>query len=328
MSALIANSSVSDTGSRFRNELGSLDGVEFRTSGKVRELAALNKQLVKFELPNDALLIYATDRISAFDYILPTEIPDKGAVLTALSLWWFDQLLDVVPNHLITADVKRYPDALQQHSDLLRGRSMMCVQLDMLPVECVARAYLAGSAVTDYKRTGAISGVALPEGLVEGSKLPEPIFTPATKAERGRHDENIDFSRLTRVVGDEHAGRLRRLTLSVLNRANEIAGPRGILVADTKLEFGLAPDGGLTLGDEVLTPDSSRFWPADAWAPGRSQPSFDKQYVRDWLEASGWDKNSPPPELPDEVVEKTRQKYIEAYERLTGLDFDDYLRSV
>lgn len=316
-----------DRAEAFREAVAASPAVEFISSGKVRDLFALNKQLVRFplpahfELPDDTILILATDRISAFDYILPTQIPDKGEVLTRLSLWWFKQLADIVPNHVITDDVAEYPDELREHADLLRGRSLLCKRLNMLPAECVARAYLSGSAYADYRRTGAICGVSLPAGLVEGSKLPEPIFTPATKAERGRHDENITFEQLKSLVGGHEAEILRDLTLAVLRRANDVAGPKGMIVADTKLEFGYDIDGRLTLADEVLTPDSSRFWPLDGWAPGGAQPSFDKQFVRDWLEQSGWDKNSEPPPLPAEVVLRTREKYVEAYERLTGEEF-------
>jgi phosphoribosylaminoimidazole-succinocarboxamide synthase len=272
-------------------------------SGKVREL---------YRMADGRLLFVATDRISAFDHILPTLIPDKGRILTQLSLWWFEQLADLVPNHLLSLDVP--PE--------YAGRAMVCEALDMLPVECVARGYLAGSGLADYRRRGVVCGVPLPAGLVDGSRLPEPVFTPATKAELGEHDENVDFDAVAATVGDETAQSLRDLTLAVYARGEEVAHGRGILLADTKLEFGRRPDGTLVLADEVLTPDSSRFWPATGWEPGHPQPSFDKQYVRDWLTspASGWDRASgePPPPLPDEVVERTRATYIEAYERLTG----------
>ncbi|MFP5219402.1 MAG: phosphoribosylaminoimidazolesuccinocarboxamide synthase [Actinomycetes bacterium] len=286
--------------------------------GKVRELYAVG---------DDALLLVASDRLSAYDVVLPTAIPDKGAVLTGLSLWWFDQLADVVPHHLLTARVADYPAELQPHADALRGRSMLVRRLAMVPVECVARGYLTGSGLSDYRATGAVCGVPLPEGLEDGSKLPEPIFTPATKAEVGEHDENVSLDAVAAAVGRELAEQLRRVTLAVYQRGAGLAAERGILVADTKLELGHDADGVLTLGDEVLTPDSSRFWPADGWSPGRAQPSFDKQYVRDWLSSSGWDKRAPGPELPDDVVERTRAKYVEAYERLTGSSFDDYLRT-
>jgi phosphoribosylaminoimidazole-succinocarboxamide synthase len=279
-------------------------------SGKVRELYAVG---------DDTLLMVASDRISAFDYVLPTEIPDKGAVLTALSLWWFEQLADVVPNHLLTADVDSYPAELAPHAEALRGRSMLVRRLDMVPVECVARGYLTGSGYQDYLAGGAVCGLALPAGLLDGSRLPEPIFTPTTKAPVGQHDEAIDFDAVVATVGAELAGRLREVTLAVYARAAAVAEGVGILLADTKIELGRDATGALTLGDEVLTPDSSRFWPQESWEPGRQQPSYDKQYVRDWLShESGWDRSSPPPPLPEDVVARTRAKYVEAYERLTG----------
>ena len=300
---------------------GSLQGLAHRHlhSGKVRELYAVG---------DDQVLMVATDRISAFDYVLPTEIPDKGAVLTALTLWWFDQLVDLVPNHLVTARVDDYPAELAPYADALRGRSMLCRRLQMVPVECVARGYLAGSGLNDYLATGAVCGHQLPAGLRDGDRLPEPIFTPATKAEMGEHDENVSREHVAQAVGAELAAELEQLTLAVYRRATELAEPRGLLVADTKLEFGHDGTGRITLGDEVLTPDSSRFWPADRWEPGHAQPSYDKQYVRDWLlHDSGWDRQSSPPALPAEVATRTRDKYVEAYERLTGRAFDDYLRS-
>jgi phosphoribosylaminoimidazole-succinocarboxamide synthase len=284
--------------------------------GKVRDLYAVD----------DAhLLLVASDRISAYDVVLPTPVPDKGAVLTGLSLWWFDRLADVVPHHLVTARVSEFPDALRPYADDLRGRSMLVRRLKMVPVECVARGYLTGSGLADYHGTGAVCGVPLPPGLQDGSRLPEPVFTPATKAAVGEHDENVSYDEVVRAVGADLAAELRRLTLAVYGRGAELAGGRGILLADTKLEFGVL-DGTLVLGDEVLTPDSSRFWPADGWQPGRPQPSFDKQYVRDWLSSSGWDRSAPGPALPADVVERTRGKYVEAYERLTGASFDGYLR--
>jgi phosphoribosylaminoimidazole-succinocarboxamide synthase len=282
-------------------------------SGKVRDLYAVD---------DEHLLMVASDRISAFDYILPTEIPDKGAVLTALTLWWFEQLAGVVPNHLVTAAVEEYPAALAPYADALRGRSMLCRRLDMVPVECVARGYLTGSGYNDYVATGTICGHVLPAGLVDGDRLPAPIFTPATKAELGAHDENVTREQVATTVGAALAAELEQVTLAVYARASALAEERGVIVADTKLEFGHDRAGRLVLGDEVLTPDSSRFWPADGWVPGRAQPSFDKQYVRNWLlHESGWDRNSPPPPLPDEVVAQTRAKYVEAYERLTGQPF-------
>lgn len=272
-------------------------------SGKVRDL---------WRTPDDNLLFVATDRISAYDWVLPTTIPDKGKILTATSLWWFDQLADLTDNHLITTDVP----------EVVAGRAMVCTPLDMLPVEAVARGYLTGSGLTDYQRTGEVCGVPLPGGLVDGSRLPEPIFTPATKAAVGDHDENISYAQVLETVGEPVAEQLRDLTLALYARAEEIARERGILLADTKFEFGFDKSGRLLLADEVLTPDSSRFWPADQWQPGRPQPSFDKQFVRDWLTspASGWNKNAdvPPPPLPEDVVDRTREKYLEVYQRLTG----------
>lgn len=277
-------------------------------SGKVREL---------YEYPDGSLLFVASDRMSAYDWVLPTTIPDKGRILTAMTLWWFEQLHDLVPNHLVSIDV---PHAVA-------GRAMVTQRLDMFPVECVARGYLTGSGLTDYAATGAVCGITLPAGLVDASRLPEPIFTPATKADLGEHDENVDFEAVVKTVGVDDAEALRTLTLQVYARAEGIARGRGIIVADTKFEFGRHPvSGEIVLADEVLTPDSSRFWPADVWQPGHAQSSFDKQYVRDWLTstASGWDRHSgqAPPPLPDDVVEQTRAKYVEAYERLTGQRFD------
>ena len=296
-----------------------LAGLEDRHlhAGKVRELYAVG----------DDLLMVATDRISAFDWVLPSPIPDKGAILTGLTLWWFDQLADVVPTHLVTADVTRYPAELSPYADFLRGRSMLCRRLEMVPVECVARGYLTGGGYKDYVATGMVSGVTLPAGLLDGSRLAEPIFTPTTKAPVGQHDEAIDFDTVVAQVGADLAETLRELTLAIYSRAAAIAERAGILLADTKVELGTDRAGTLTLGDEVLTPDSSRFWPADDWKPGQQQPSYDKQYVRDWLlHDSGWDRESPPPPLPDDVAERTRAKYVEAYERLTGSSFDAYLR--
>jgi phosphoribosylaminoimidazole-succinocarboxamide synthase len=276
-------------------------------SGKVRDL---------YEMDDGRLLFVASDRISAFDFVLATTIPDKGAVLTAMSIWWFEQLADVVPNHLLSTDVP--PE--------FAGRAMICERLEMLPVECIARGYLTGSGLADYRRTGAVSGLPLPAGLVDGSRLPEPLFTPSTKAPIGEHDENISLGDVEEAVGAAAADELKRLTLAAYGRAEEIARARGIILADTKFEFGRRGAGGpIILADEVLTPDSSRFWPADQYEPGHAQPSYDKQYVRDWLTspASGWDRASdtPPPPLPDDVVERTRAKYIEAYEKLTGLSW-------
>ncbi|MDU0349542.1 phosphoribosylaminoimidazolesuccinocarboxamide synthase [Actinomyces sp. MRS3W] len=264
----------------------------------------------------DVLLIVASDRISAYDHILATPVPDKGKVLTALSVWWLEQLADIIPSHLVSLDV---PAAVA-------GRAMICRRLDMYPVECVARGYLTGSGLVEYRQTSSVCGVNLPEGLTEASRLPEPIFTPAAKAAVGDHDENISFTRVAEMIGSRAAADLRENTLALYSRAADIARERGIILADTKFEFGTDASGRLTLGDEVLTPDSSRFWPADAWQPGRPTPSFDKQYVRDWLTspASGWDRRSgeAPPVLPDDVVERTRERYLEAYARLTGTPLD------
>ena len=279
--------------------------------GKVRDLYALPDE-------PDLLLVVASDRISAYDVVLPTPIPDKGRVLTALSLWWFERLADLVPHHVDSADDPRIPPAL-------RGRAMLVRRLAMYPVECVARGYLTGSGLIEYATSGRVCGVALPAGLVDGSKLPESIFTPATKAAVGEHDENISYESMAERVGPDAAAEVRRLTLAVYERAAALAAERGVLVADTKLEFGRGPGGTVVLGDEVLTPDSSRFWPADRWRPGGAQPSYDKQFVRDWLTspAAGWDRGAgaPPPPLPDDVVERTRGRYLEAYERLTGRRF-------
>ena len=278
-------------------------GLPLIHAGKVREMYAL---------PDGDVLMVATDNISAFDHVLPTPIPGKGAVLTQLSRWWFERLRDLVPDHVVSVDV---PDAV-------RGRAVVVEKLDMVPVECVARGYLTGSGWAEYQRSRTVCGVPLPDGLRDGDKLPAPIFTPAIKAELGEHDENVDLATIARLHGDELAVRLRDLTLEVYAQAERIAAGRGIILADTKLEFGRRDDGTLVLADEVLTPDSSRFWDAELWRPGESLPSFDKQYVRDWLaEQSGWDRETTPPELPAEVVEATRARYVEAYERLTGRSF-------
>jgi phosphoribosylaminoimidazole-succinocarboxamide synthase len=283
-----------------------LEGWRHVYSGKVRDLYEPTTPHPR----GDVVLVVASDRISAYDWVLPTEIPGKGAILTALSLWWFDQIKDIVPNHTVEAPV---PDAVV-------GRAMVCRRLDMFPVECVARGYLTGSGLVEYRDNGDVCGVPLPEGLTDGSRLPRPIFTPATKAELGLHDENVSFEKVVAEIGIDDATALRDLTLRLYERAHEIARSKGIILADTKFEFGRDASGAIIVGDEVLTPDSSRFWPADEWEPGRAQASYDKQYVRDWLTspASGWDKNSgeAPPELPAEVIERTRQRYLEAYDRL------------
>ena len=270
-------------------------------SGKVREIYALD---------DERLLLVASDRISTFDVVLPTEIPDKGRVLTGLSGFWFTRLRDIVPNHML---------AIRED-----GRSMECRKLEMLPVEVIVRGYLAGSGWKDYKATGATSGHALPEGLRESDKLPEPIFTPSTKAEEG-HDENITRERAAELVGEERMREVERVAIALYTTAADYAREQGIIIADTKFELGLDPDGSLVLGDEALTPDSSRFWPADSYEPGRAQDSFDKQYVRDHCETRGWDKTYPGPELPEEVVARTRAKYVEAFERLTKVPFQSYL---
>ena len=287
-----------------------IPGAQHLHSGKVRDLYALD---------SGDLLMVASDRVSAYDHSLEPGIPDKGQILTRMSLWWFEQLADIVPNHVVSADL---PDGIP---DELRGRALVVERLAMFPVECVVRGYLTGSGLEDYRRTGEVCGVPLPDGLVDGDRLPEPIFTPATKAAIGEHDENVDFDHVVATVGADVAERLRDLSLAVYARAESVARERGIILADTKLELGARPDGTIVLGDEVLTPDSSRFWPADDYEPGRAQDSFDKQIVRDWLTspASGWDRHgdADPPPLPDEVVERTRARYVEAYERLTGERF-------
>lgn len=284
-----------------------IPGARHVHSGKVRDL---------YELHSGDLLMVASDRISAFDHILAPQIPDKGRILTQMSLWWFEQLKDIVTNHVVSTDVPTE----------VAGRALVVERLEMLPIECVARGYLTGSGLSDYQMTGQICGVELPAGLVDGSRITPPIFTPATKAELGEHDENVDFAHVVSQIGENDAQALKELTLRIYQRAEEIARDRGIILADTKLEFGKRPDGTIVLADEALTPDSSRFWDAAVYEPGKSQASFDKQYVRNWLTSpeSGWDRSidEPPPELPEEVVEKTRERYIEAYERLTGLSFE------
>jgi len=285
----------------------SLGDVPLLGRGKVRDLYAIG----------DALLLVATDRISAFDHVLGSGIPDKGRILTQISLFWFEMLKPIVPNHLITADVKEFPAILQPYCDQLAGRSMLVKRAAMFPVECVVRGYLAGSGWKEYKESGTVCGIKLPPGLQDGSRLPAPIFTPATKSRDGEHDENIPYSSVENLVGAQEAAELRRLTLKIYQRAVEHAESRGLILADTKFEFGKI-DGGIILADEVLTPDSSRFWEGKAWKPGGAQPSFDKQFVRDYLEEIRWNKQAPAPSLPDDVVERTRQKYLEAFSRLTG----------
>jgi phosphoribosylaminoimidazole-succinocarboxamide synthase len=296
------------------NEL--LDPVLLQTDFPELHLHASGKVRDVYQLDGERLLFVATDRISAFDYVLATGIPNKGRVLTQMSLFWFDFLSDIVANHLITADVARYPQPLQAYAEQLEGRSMIVQRAQMFPVECVVRGYISGSAWKEYKATGKVCGIALPAGLRESEALPEPIFTPATKAASG-HDENISFSRMCEMVGAEAASTLRELTLRIYKKASDYARQRGILIADTKFEFGRTARG-ITLGDEVLTPDSSRFWPADKYEPGRAQDSYDKQYVRDYLEQIRWNKQPPAPALPTDVAARTSEKYRDAYRQITG----------
>jgi phosphoribosylaminoimidazole-succinocarboxamide synthase len=290
-----------------------LSGLTLQRRGKVRDVYDLG----------DTLLIVATDRISAFDYVLGSGIPDKGKVLTQLSAFWFSRIADLTPHHLISVNVDDFPPAAKAHREVLKGRSMLVRKTDPLQVECVARGFLSGSGLKDYNKTGAVCGIPLPPGLTDSDRLPEPIFTPATKAESG-HDENISTEEAGKIVGEELIARLKALTLEIYARGVAHAETCGIIIADTKFEFGIDRSKGdeLVLIDEVLTPDSSRFWPKDTYAPGRSQPSFDKQYVRDWLEQIGWNKQPPVPTLPDDVVAKTREKYLEAYRVITGEDLD------
>jgi phosphoribosylaminoimidazole-succinocarboxamide synthase len=285
--------------------------LKLHASGKVRDV---------YQIDDKQLLFVASDRISAFDYILATGIPHKGQVLNQISLYWFDYLSDIVPNHLITADVSQYPPVLRKYEDQLRGRSMLVHRAEMFPVECVVRGYISGSAWKEYQATGKVSGIALASGLQESDAFPEPIFTPSTKATTG-HDENISFDQMCGLVGAETASRLRDLTLAVYQKAAAYARQRGIIIADTKFEFGRTANG-ITLADEVLTPDSSRFWPADKYAPGRPQDSYDKQYVRDYLEQIHWNKQPPAPALPPDVARRTSEKYLEAYHQLTGHKLD------
>ena len=289
-----------------------MSGIDIKpdAQGKVRDIYDLG----------DKLLMVATDRISAFDYILEDEIPHKGAVLTQISLFWLEQLKDVIGNHLISADVADLPEQFKPYADYLRGRFMLVKKAEMFPVECIVRGYLAGSGLKEYQKQGTVCGIQLPEGLVNSSKLPEPIFTPSTKAEIGDHDENISFERCAEILGEDAATQLRDLAIKVYSVARDHAAENGIIIADTKFELGVI-DGQIILADEVLTPDSSRFWPGDAYEPGRDQASFDKQYVRDWLNAN-WDRQGNPPHLPQEVIERTSQKYIAAYEKISGKKFE------
>jgi phosphoribosylaminoimidazole-succinocarboxamide synthase len=297
-----------------------LDSVLLRTDFPDLKLHASGKVRDVYSIGDDQLLFVASDRISAFDYILANGIPYKGQVLNQISLFWFDYLADIVPNHLITADVNQYPESVRKYADQLRGRSMLVRRGDMFPVECVVRGYISGSAWKEYKATGKVSGITLPAGLKESDQFPEPIFTPSTKATTG-HDENISFDQMCDLVGVENASHLRDLTLRVYKKAAAFALHRGIIIADTKFEFGRTAHG-ITLADEVLTPDSSRFWPADKYAPGRAQDSYDKQYVRDYLEEIHWNKQPPAPGLPPEVARRTSEKYLEAYFQLTGHKLD------
>ncbi len=289
-----------------------MTGIDIKpdAQGKVRDLYDLG----------DKLLLVATDRISAFDYILEDEIPYKGQVLTQLSVFWLDLLSDVVDNHLISADVADLPEQFKPYADYLKGRFMLVKKADMFPVECIVRGYLAGSGLKEYQKQGTVCGIELPEDLVNSSKLAEPIFTPSTKAEIGDHDENISFDRCAEIIGAEDAAALRDLAVKIYSTARDYAAERGVIIADTKFEFGRI-DGKIILADEVLTPDSSRFWPGDAYEEGKDQPSFDKQFVRDWLNAN-WDRQGTPPRLPQEIVEKTSEKYIQAYETITGRTFE------
>lgn len=288
-----------------------MTGIDIKpdSQGKVRDLYDLG----------DSLLLVASDRISAFDYILEDEIPYKGAVLTKLSCFWFELLDGVVENHLISSDVADLPEKFQPYADYLRGRFMLVKKAEMFPVECIVRGYLAGSGLAEYQKQGTVCGIELPAGLVNSSALPEPIFTPSTKAEIGDHDENISFERCAALIGEDAAEQLRSLSIKVYSTARDHAAAQGIIIADTKFEFGMI-DGKIVLADEVLTPDSSRFWPGDIYEPGKSQPSFDKQYVRDWLNEN-WDRTGTPPRLPQEVIERTSEKYIQAYETITGRKF-------
>lgn len=292
-----------------------IDGLRHLRSGKVRDL---------YEVDDEHLLLVASDRISTYDVVHPTPVPDKGRVLTAITTFWFERLGHLIGTHLVSTSVADLPLAAQAHADELHGRSMLCRRVDIIPFECVVRGYLAGSGWAEYQQTGSVCGVTLPSGLREADRLPAPIFTPATKAELGDHDENVSFEVVAAAVGHELAERLRDVSLALYIEAAGHAAERGVLLADTKFELGLL-HGELVLADEALTPDSSRYWPADQWEPGSSPPSFDKQYVRDYAASTGWDKQPPAPALPDEVVAATRARYVEAYERLTGLRFEDWL---
>ncbi len=281
--------------------------LKLKGRGKVRDIYDLG----------DRLLIVATDRMSAFDVVMPNQIPDKGRILTQLSKFWFDLTKEIVPNHVISTEVKDYPKDCEPYQEMLRGRSMLVMKTEVLPVECVVRGYLSGSGWEEYKKTGEVCGIRLPKGLVESTKLGEPVFTPATKAEMGLHDENIPFERVEKIIGNDLAQKVKLLSMAVYKKARDFAEQRGILIADTKMEFGMK-DGKLILIDELLTPDSSRFWPRDEYQAGGPQKSFDKQFLRDYLLSIHWDKSPPAPQLPEEIIQKTREKYLEAYERLVG----------
>ncbi len=292
-----------------------LDGLTHLRSGKVRDL---------YDLDDEHLLLVASDRVSTYDSVHPTLIPDKGRVLTGVSQFWFDRIGDIVGSHLITTSIDDMPPTARAHAEHLRGRTMMVRKVEIVPFECVVRGYLVGSGWSEYQADGTVCGIELPAGLQQASRLEEPIFTPATKAEEGDHDENVSFEVMAEALGAELAGRLRDISLALYARGRDVAAERGIILADTKFEFGLL-DGDIVLADEVMTPDSSRYWPADQWQPGTNPPSFDKQFVRDYATSTGWDKSPPAPALPEDVVTRTRDKYIEAYERLTGADFAAWL---
>jgi len=293
----------------------SLSGLTHLRSGKVRDL---------YEADADHLLLVASDRISTFDAVHPTPIPDKGRVLTGVSVFWFEQLADIVDNHLVSTDVAHFPESAQPHADVLRGRTMLCRKVDIVAFECVVRGYLVGSGWSEYQADGTVCGIELPGGLQQASKLDTPIFTPATKAEFGEHDINVSKAYMADKLGAELTDRLARISLELYARGRDLAADRGIILADTKFEFGLL-DGEVVLADEVLTPDSSRYWPADQWVEGTNPPSFDKQFVRDYAASTGWDKRPPAPALPDDIVAATRAKYVEAYERITGRSFQAWL---
>jgi phosphoribosylaminoimidazole-succinocarboxamide synthase len=287
-----------------------IEGLPLFNRGKVRDVYDAGEHL----------LIVATDRLSAFDVVMPNPIPDKGRILTQISLYWFRELADIAPNHLISGEVKDFPDVCHKYAEILAGRTMLVKKAKPLPVECIVRGYLSGSGWKEYRKTGAVCGITLPKGLTESAKLPEPVFTPSTKAEAGTHDQNISFPEVENLIGKEMAAKIAQISLRLYKKAFSLAEKKGIIIADTKFEFGLTGEN-VMLIDEVLTPDSSRFWPQDQYQPGQGQPSFDKQFARDYLLSLHWDQKPPAPELPPEIIEKTRSKYIEAFERLTGKKF-------